>query len=73
MKINSLEKAESLVSNNSKLSWNGWDIEYLYQDDNAFMKTSGVFKDDRWHIKEIFRCVNGQWDIPDNIVKEKYV
>jgi len=73
LKINSLEKAESLVSNNSQLSWNGWDIEYLYQDDNAFMKTSGVFKDDRWYTKEIFRCVNGQWNIPDRIVKERYV
>ena len=69
MIINNIEKAEELVKNNETLSWNGWDIEYMEQDNNGFMKTNGIFKNDKWHVKEVYQCVNGVWDIPNKLIK----
>jgi hypothetical protein len=69
MKINSLEKAEELVSNNPILCWDGWDINYIYQDSSGYFKKEGIYKDNKWYIKEVYKYTNGGWNIPDERIK----
>lgn len=69
MKINTLKKAEELVSSNPFLSWDGWDINYTYQDSSGYFKKEGIYKDNKWHIKEVYKYTNGGWNIPDERIK----
>jgi hypothetical protein len=69
MKINTLKKAEELVCDNPILSWDGWDINYIYEDSSGFLKKEGIYKDNKWHIKEVYKYINGGWNIPDERIK----
>jgi hypothetical protein len=70
MKISDLHKMESIVSNNSSLTWDGWNVVYLEKDQDASLKKNAAFIDSSWHKKIVFENTGGAWDIPDSILRK---
>lgn len=70
MKITDLSKMESLVSNNSSLTWDGWNVVFLEEDKDAGLKKNAAFVDSKWHKKIVFENVGGEWNIPDSILRK---
>jgi hypothetical protein len=68
MVIKDLKQAEKIVENNKSLSWKGWDIVYLTEDENGFFNKDGKFVDNKWHIHKTYSYKNG-WNLPDNLVR----
>ena len=70
MKIKSLSEAEKVVGNNPNLSWDGWDVVYLVQDDYAEFLHIGFFDKEsgKWCKRLIFSCGPDGWDIPDSVI-----
>lgn len=69
MKKYNIDQLESLVKNNNKLFyWDGWDLVYIIKDELGYMKKNGIFKDNEWYIKQVFKCEDGFWNIPEKIV-----
>ena len=70
MKITSLDDAERIVENNSQLSWDGWNIIYLVQDDYAEFLHIGLFdkSSQKWYKRFIFECSQDGWNIPDSVI-----
>ena len=70
MKISDLHKMESIVSNNSSLTWDGWNVVYLEKDQDASLKKNAAFINSTWHKKVVFENTGGGWDIPDSILRK---
>ena len=70
MKISDLNKMESIVSNNSSLTWDGWNVVYLEKDQDASLKKDAAFINSTWHKKVVFENTDGVWDIPDSILRK---
>lgn len=70
MKVTSLSEAESIVDNNPSLSWDGWNIQHIVQDDYAEFLHIGFFdhNTNKWYKKFIFECLEDGWDIPDSVI-----
>jgi hypothetical protein len=70
MKITELSEAERIVSNNPDLSWDGWNIQYIIQDDYAEFLHIGFFDpfSQKWYKRFIFECLEDGWDIPDSVI-----
>jgi hypothetical protein len=70
MRIKSLSEAEIIVENNPSLSWDGWDVIYVVQDDYAEFLHIGFFDKEsgKWYKKFIFSCDSEGWDIPDSVI-----
>ena len=70
MKITSLNDAETIVNNNPDLSWDGWNIVYIQQDDYAEFLHIGFFdkSSQKWYKKFVFECLEDGWDIPDSVI-----
>lgn len=70
MKITSLDDAERIVENNPELSWDGWNIVYLVQDDYAEFLHIGLFdkSSQKWYKKFVFECSQDGWDILDSVI-----
>jgi hypothetical protein len=66
--IKSLEKMEEIVSRNSNLSWDGWNVVELKQSNTAMFKKDGAFINGKWYIKKIYRCDENGWRIPSRYV-----
>lgn len=69
MKINTIEKAEELISSSKFLSWDGWDIVFLIEDNSGYFKKEGIYKNNKWHTKEVYKYINGGWNIPNERIK----
>lgn len=67
--ISSLEKMETIVSKNSALSWDGWNVVEMIRSDKAFTSKNGALKDNAWHLKKIFVVSRSGWEIPDKYVR----
>ena len=67
--VNSLEKMETIVSKNSNLSWDGWDVVEMIKSDKAFTSKYGALKNNAWHLKKIYVLFRNGWEIPDKYVK----
>lgn len=67
MLVNNMEEMEKIVSKNSNLSWDGWNVVHLKQDDYAEFSSNGFFDkiSGRWYRKNIYSCGNDGWEIPD--------
>ena len=65
----SLEKMEAIVSKNSNLSWDGWDVVEMVRSDKAFSSNQGALKNNAWHLKKIFVVSRTGWEIPDKYVR----
>lgn len=65
-----LKEAEKIVDNHPNLSWDGWTIEALTQDNNACLLTTGVFRNGTWHKRQLFPLKdNGKYDLPNRFVR----
>jgi len=65
MIVNSLDKMEKIVSNNSNLSWVGWDIVDRKKSDSARTSPSGVRVNNEWFLQKIYKVDRNGWDIPN--------
>ena len=63
MIVDNLEVMESIVSDNKKLSWDGWDVIEMTQSDKGRLSTTGA-----WYIKKIFSPSRDGWNIPTKYV-----
>jgi hypothetical protein len=62
--VKSLEKMEKIVSKNSSLSWDGWNVVELIKNPGAMFKTNAARVNGVWHIKNIFVVNQDGWRIP---------
>lgn len=67
--ISSLEKMEAIVSKNSNLSWDGWNVVEMIRSDKAFTSKYGALKNNAWYLKKIFVASRTGWEIPDKYVR----
>ena len=51
MIVDNLEVMESIVSDNKKLSWDGWDVIEMTQSDKGRLSTTGAVVNGVWYIK----------------------
>lgn len=74
MKIPDLDTAETVVSKNPELSWDGWNVVQKTQDDSAQFNVNGVYDriTGKWYIKKTYSldCDEGCWTIPDEAIVE---
>lgn len=70
MKVTDLNEAEKIVANNPNLSWEGWDIIHLVQDDYAEYLHTGLMdkQSKKWYKKTIISCNADGWNIPDSVI-----
>lgn len=68
MIVDKLEVMESIVSNNKKLSWDGWSVVEMTQSDKGRLSTTGAFVNGIWYIKKIFSPSRDGWDIPNKYI-----
>jgi hypothetical protein len=70
MIVTSLSEAERIVEESPHLSWDGWDIQYLVQDDYAEFLHIGFFDQttQKWYKRFIFACEPDGWNIPDSVL-----
>jgi hypothetical protein len=62
--IKSLEKMEKIVSKNSSLSWDGWNVVELIKNPGAMFKINAARVNGAWYIKNIFVVNQDGWRIP---------
>ena len=65
MIVNSLKQMETIVSMNSKLSWDGWDVLELTPLDSAAFEKNGVYKNNKWNIQKRYIANRNGWNMPD--------
>ena len=70
MLISDLKKMESIVSSNSNLSWDGWNVVHLKKSKDAMYKTNGAFVDGSWYVKTIYKLDSNGWNIKNSHVGE---
>ena len=63
--VNNLKQMETIVSNNSKLSWDGWDVLELTPLDSAAFEKNGVYKNNKWNIQKRYIANRNGWTMPD--------
>ena len=69
MKITSLEKMETIVSNNKGLSWEGWNVVSLMPNKAAWMRTDGAIIKGKWYTKKVYEITETGWEIPNKLVR----
>lgn len=70
MLIKSLEEMETIVENNSVLSWDGWTVLELKKSAVAWMKPNAKFIKHEWHIANRFDITENGWNVPAKLVKK---
>jgi hypothetical protein len=68
MIVDKLEVMESIIADNKKLSWDGWDVIEMTQSDKGRLSTTGAFVNGAWYIKKIFSPSRDGWNIPTKYV-----
>jgi hypothetical protein len=70
MIVSNLSEIEGIVNNNPKLSWDGWDVVFLEQDDYAEFLPVGVFdnKTLQWYKKTVYPCTEKGWELPESVI-----
>lgn len=70
MIIKTIDEASEIVDSNNSLSWDGWNIIHLRQDDYAEYLSIGVFNksDGKWYRKTVFSYDEDGWNIPDELI-----
>lgn len=68
--LSDLADAEIIVNNNPNLSWDGWNIIHLAQDDYAEFLPEGVFNNEtlQWYKKTVYPCTETGWEIPESVI-----
>lgn len=65
MIIKNLEQMEKIVSNNSNLSWVGWDVVDRKRSDGARTSVDGVRVKGLWYLQRLYPVTRQGWDIPN--------
>lgn len=65
MIVNSLNKMEKIVANNSNLSWVGWDVVDYKKTDIARTAINGVRVNGEWFLRKIYPVTREGWNIPN--------
>lgn len=68
MLINSLEKMEKIVENNSSLNWNGWDVVEMTADPVADLKPNALFVNGKWFKTKTYSIGEQGWSIPAKFI-----
>jgi hypothetical protein len=70
MIVSNLNDVEVIVKNNPSLSWDGWNIVCLIQDDYAEYLPIGVFDKitRQWYKKTTYPCNDKGWDLPESVI-----
>lgn len=70
MLISNMEEMENIVKSSKNLTWSGWDVIYLRQDDYAEFHLDGYFdnQSSKWYRKSVYSCGENGWDIPDSVI-----
>lgn len=70
MQITDMNQMEIIVNSNPSLSWSGWDVVQLIQDDYAEYLPVGVFNREtsKWYRKTVFPCTEDGWDVPESVM-----
>lgn len=70
MLVNNIEDMEEIVEKSQHLSWSGWDIVSVKQDDYAEYLVDGYFDKSvgKWYRKSVYSCGENGWDIPDSVL-----
>jgi hypothetical protein len=71
--IQNLEQAEEVVNNHPQLTWVGWTIAHLTQDDGAEYTRHGVYnkKEGKWFRRISYPYISGTgWVLPNSLFKE---
>jgi hypothetical protein len=63
MNITKLEQMENIVSANSQLSWDGWNVIHLSKSNTAMFKTNGAYVNGDWYIKTVYSPDQNGWKI----------
>lgn len=68
MRINSREKMDTIIKDNSNFEWDNWTVVVLTDDDGYYTK-NGIFKDGQWKTQYRYDMVDyGVWEIPDRFL-----
>ena len=69
MKINSLERMETIVENNEDLHWDGWNVVELRKSPTGWMKPNGVYANNGWNLRKFYNLEYDGWDLPSKFVR----
>ena len=69
MNVTSLEEMEQIVSKNKALTWDGWTVIHLRQNDNAYSSKNGVYRNGQWYIQNRFDVTENGWELPNKFVR----
>lgn len=69
MIIKDLEEMETLVSQNKKLAWDGWDVLQITKTDKGRTHINGKLINNDWYIVKRFAPNRDGWVIPDRLHK----
>jgi hypothetical protein len=64
MIIKDLKEMEKIVSKNSSLSWEGWNVIELVKSNSAMFNSNGSFVNGLWYFKKVFSPNRDGWSIP---------
>jgi hypothetical protein len=68
MRIEGIEKMESIIKNSSHLSWNNWTVIAITDDDGYYTK-NGILQNGKWKTSYSFEMLDyGVWEIPDRFL-----
>jgi hypothetical protein len=70
MIVSDQNDVENIVNKNPDLSWDGWDVVHLVQDDYAEYLLIGVFDNStrQWYKKTTYPCTDKGWDLPESVM-----
>lgn len=71
MLISDMETMEDYIDKSNVLSWDGWDVVYLKQDDYAEYLVDGYFdkSNGKWYRKTVYSCGKNGWEIPNAVLR----
>jgi hypothetical protein len=69
MNVTSLEQMEQIVSKNKALTWDGWTVVHLRQNDSAYSSKQGAYLDGQWYMQDRFDATETGWNLPNKFVR----
>ncbi len=70
MLVKSLEKMESIVRGNKRLSWDGWDVILRIPDYSAWKKRDGVLVSGKWYVQKRYPVSEKGWSVPEGFLNK---
>ena len=64
-----MNEMDEIVKANKSLSWDGWNVVQMVQDDYAEFLSVGTLDKltMQWYRKIVFPCTENGWDIPESV------